>query len=31
MTVLLAFGTRKGLWLAQSDDRQGWSLSGPRR
>jgi hypothetical protein len=29
MTVLLALGTRKGLWLARSEDRQRWSLSGP--
>jgi hypothetical protein len=29
MTVLLALGTRKGLWLAHSDDRLGWSLTGP--
>jgi hypothetical protein len=29
MTVLLALGTRKGLWLARSDDRHDWSLSGP--
>jgi hypothetical protein len=29
MTYLLAIGTRKGLWLARSDDRQGWHLDGP--
>src|SRR4051794_28476664 len=28
-TVVVAIGTRKGLWLARSDDRQGWSLDGP--
>ncbi|WP_158846427.1 WD40/YVTN/BNR-like repeat-containing protein [Saccharothrix deserti] len=26
---LLAIGTRKGLWLATSEDRRSWSLSGP--
>ncbi len=26
MTVLLAIGTRKGLWLARSDDRAEWSV-----
>ncbi|ONI85565.1 glycosyl hydrolase [Saccharothrix sp. ALI-22-I] len=26
---LLAIGTRKGLWLATSEDRKSWSLSGP--
>src|SRR3954467_1920452 len=32
MTDLLAIGTRKGLWLARSDDdRRTWSLDGPRR
>jgi hypothetical protein len=31
MTVLLMVGTRKGLWLARSDDdRQSWTLDGPR-
>ena len=29
MTHLLAIGTRKGLWLARSDDRRTWSLDGP--
>ncbi|HEX6339328.1 MAG TPA: hypothetical protein VFZ85_20405 [Jiangellaceae bacterium] len=29
MTVLLAIGTRKGLWLARSDDRRSWQLDGP--
>jgi photosystem II stability/assembly factor-like uncharacterized protein len=28
-SVLLAIGTRKGLWLARSDDRRTWSLDGP--
>ena len=28
-TTLLAIGTRKGLWLATSDDRRTWSLSPP--
>ncbi|HEX6342661.1 exo-alpha-sialidase [Umezawaea sp.] len=29
-TVLLAIGTRKGLWLATSEDgRRSWSMSGP--
>ncbi|WP_369132528.1 WD40/YVTN/BNR-like repeat-containing protein [Modestobacter sp. I12A-02662] len=28
-TTLLAIGTRKGLWLATSEDRQTWSLSQP--
>src|SRR3954467_12900803 len=28
-TTLLAIGTRKGLWLATSADRQTWSLSQP--
>ena len=27
--TLLAIGTRKGLWLAQSSDRTDWKLSGP--
>jgi len=31
MTVLLMIGTRKGLWLARSDDdRQSWKLDGPQ-
>lgn len=30
MTDLLAIGTRKGLWLARSDDdRQAWTVDGP--
>jgi photosystem II stability/assembly factor-like uncharacterized protein len=29
MTTLLAIGTRKGLWLARSEDRRRWSLDGP--
>jgi photosystem II stability/assembly factor-like uncharacterized protein len=29
MTDLLAIGTRKGLWLARSDDRRTWRLEGP--
>jgi 1,2-dihydroxy-3-keto-5-methylthiopentene dioxygenase len=30
MTDLLAIGTRKGLWLARSeDDRRSWTLDGP--
>ena len=29
MTVLLAIGTRKGLWLARSEDRTTWSLEPP--
>lgn len=29
MTVLLAIGTRKGLWLARSDDRRAWTVDGP--
>src|SRR3954451_13056914 len=28
-TALLAIGTRKGLWLATSEDRRSWSLSQP--
>ena len=28
-SVLVAIGTRKGLWLARSDDRRTWSLDGP--
>ncbi|MQA34805.1 WD40/YVTN/BNR-like repeat-containing protein [Modestobacter roseus] len=28
-TTLLAIGTRKGLWLATSEDRRAWSLSAP--
>ncbi|MDQ1536590.1 MAG: hypothetical protein QOE58_983 [Actinomycetota bacterium] len=27
--TVLAIGTRKGLWLARSDDRSTWSLDGP--
>ncbi|MEP6853108.1 MAG: exo-alpha-sialidase [bacterium] len=27
--TLLAIGTKKGLWLARSDDRRSWSVSGP--
>jgi hypothetical protein len=29
MSTLLAIGTRKGLWLARSDDRRRWTLDGP--
>ncbi|MGN6688179.1 MAG: WD40/YVTN/BNR-like repeat-containing protein [Actinomycetales bacterium] len=29
MTTLLAIGTRKGLWLARSEDRRQWTLDGP--
>jgi hypothetical protein len=29
MAVLLAIGTRKGLWLATSDDRVSWAVTGP--
>lgn len=29
MDVLLAIGTRKGLWLARSSDRTSWKMSGP--
>src|SRR3954468_14865649 len=28
-STVLAIGTRKGLWLATSDDRQTWALDGP--
>src|SRR6478735_6936305 len=28
-SVLLAIGTRKGLWLAHSDDRESWKVDGP--
>ncbi|WP_426561609.1 exo-alpha-sialidase [Angustibacter sp. McL0619] len=28
-SVLLAIGTRKGLWLARSDDREAWKVDGP--
>src|SRR6476619_1290742 len=28
-SLLLAIGTRKGLWLAHSDDRENWKLDGP--
>ncbi|WP_347353408.1 sialidase family protein [Intrasporangium sp.] len=27
--TIVAVGTRKGLWLARSDDRQAWRLEGP--
>jgi hypothetical protein len=30
VTVLLAIGTRKGLWLARSEDRRSWSVEGPQ-
>lgn len=30
MEVLLAIGTRKGLWLARTKDRRGWEVSGPQ-
>ena len=29
MTHVLAIGTRKGLWIARSDDREVWTLDGP--
>ncbi len=29
MSVVIAIGTRKGLWLARSDDRATWTLDGP--
>ena len=29
MSTLLMIGTRKGLWLATSDDRADWKVSGP--
>ncbi|MGW6930683.1 WD40/YVTN/BNR-like repeat-containing protein [Lentzea sp. NPDC054927] len=29
MTVVVAIGTRKGLWLARSEDRVNWQLDGP--
>lgn len=29
LSVLLAIGTRKGLWLARSEDRTTWSLEPP--
>lgn len=29
MTTLLMIGTRKGLWLASSDDRSDWKVTGP--
>ncbi|MFN8158805.1 MAG: sialidase family protein [Candidatus Nanopelagicales bacterium] len=29
MTHVLAIGTRKGLWIARSDDRRSWTLDGP--
>src|SRR6478735_6457 len=28
-SLLLAIGTRKGLWLAHTDDRENWKLDGP--
>lgn len=28
--TIVAIGTRKGLWIARSTDRQHWSLEGPR-
>lgn len=31
MALLLAIGTRKGLWLARSEDRATWTLDGPHR
>jgi len=30
MDILLAIGTRKGLWLARSSDRRNWEISGPQ-
>ena len=29
MSVIVAIGTRKGLFLARSDDRGSWSVEGP--
>ena len=29
MTVVVAIGTRKGLWLARSEDRVTWQVDGP--
>ena len=29
-TTLLAIGTKKGLWLASSPDRETWTLSEPK-
>ena len=29
MTTVLAIGTRKGLWLARSEDRRAWTVDGP--
>ncbi|MFL6120806.1 WD40/YVTN/BNR-like repeat-containing protein [Actinophytocola sp.] len=29
MTVVLAIGTRKGMWLATSEDRASWEVTGP--
>ncbi|HET7477782.1 MAG TPA: exo-alpha-sialidase [Dermatophilaceae bacterium] len=29
MTTMVAIGTRKGLWLASSPDRQRWTMDGP--
>src|SRR4051812_11670311 len=28
-TTLLMIGTKKGLWLASSEDRQPWQIDGP--
>jgi hypothetical protein len=30
MGTMLAIGTRKGLWLARSDDRNSWTIEGPQ-
>ena len=27
--TMLMIGTKKGLWLARSDDRESWSVDGP--
>src|ERR1700684_4317581 len=29
MTTLLTIGTKKGLWVARSEDRRAWTLEGP--
>ncbi len=29
MTTILMVGTRKGLWLATSEDRSDWKVTGP--
>ena len=29
-SLLLAIGTRKGLWLAHSDDRENWATDAER-